>query len=173
MLAAYDQNQANWKSKDVALYLVTSLASKGQTQKHGVTQSSQLVNLEEFAGKHILPELAKDDGNEISVVQFLLLFSTNSFYLFKPAIALDFIHGEIISYQSKAANIFSAYYSQQQSMSKPLLILAQYSQNNCPIFCENSIKRKCLPKILLKRVNSQKISLNTINENDSTPTSQN
>ncbi|CAH0391298.1 unnamed protein product [Bemisia tabaci] len=80
MLAAYDQNQANWKSKDVALYLVTSLASKGQTQKHGVTQSSQLVNLEEFAGKHILPELAKDDVNgpspvlKADVIKYIMIF---------------------------------------------------------------------------------------------------
>ncbi|KAJ8305405.1 hypothetical protein KUTeg_015950 [Tegillarca granosa] len=41
LLQEYAKNPAgNWKAKDAAIYLVTSLASKGQTQKHGVTQTS-------------------------------------------------------------------------------------------------------------------------------------
>lgn len=58
MLQKYQENPSqNWRSKDAALYLVTSLASKGQTQKHGVTQSSELVDLFAFAEQHVLPEL--------------------------------------------------------------------------------------------------------------------
>lgn len=63
MLQNYASKPAeNWKSKDAAIYLVTSSASKGQTQKHGVTQSSDLVPLPQFAAQHIEPELAKPDG---------------------------------------------------------------------------------------------------------------
>ena len=63
MLQNYNENsQQNWRSKDTALYLVTSLASKGQTQRHGITQISQLVDLNSFSTEHILPELQKDDG---------------------------------------------------------------------------------------------------------------
>lgn len=63
MLQNYaDKPSENWRSKDAAIYLVTSSASKGQTQKHGVTQSSELVSLPQFAGQHIEPELTKPNG---------------------------------------------------------------------------------------------------------------
>lgn len=43
MLAEYAKNPGqNWKHKDAAIYLVTSLASKGQTQKVGTTESLTL-----------------------------------------------------------------------------------------------------------------------------------
>lgn len=63
MLQNYAEKPSeNWRSKDAAIYLVTSSASKAQTQKHGVTQSSELVPLPQFAGQHIETELAKASG---------------------------------------------------------------------------------------------------------------
>lgn len=63
MLQNYvEKPSENWRSKDAAIYLVTSIVSKGQTHKHGVTRSSELVSLPQFAGQHIEPELAKSDG---------------------------------------------------------------------------------------------------------------
>lgn len=63
MLAKYVENpMQNWRSKDATLYLVTSLASRGQTQKHGVTQTSQLVSIPQFFTEHIQPELERPDG---------------------------------------------------------------------------------------------------------------
>lgn len=63
MLQKYIENPwENWRDKDTVLYLVTSLASKGQTQRHGTTQTNQLVDLTSFATEHILPELQKDTG---------------------------------------------------------------------------------------------------------------
>ena len=63
MLQKYAEDSLkHWRSKDAAIYLVTSSASKGQTQKHGVTQSSELVSIPQFAAQHIEPELAKPDG---------------------------------------------------------------------------------------------------------------
>ncbi|KAJ8681341.1 hypothetical protein QAD02_017128 [Eretmocerus hayati] len=69
----------NWRSKDAAIYLVTSSASKGQTQKHGVTQYSELVPLPDFAAQHIKPELEKPDVNECPVlkadaIKFIMIF---------------------------------------------------------------------------------------------------
>ena len=46
-----------WKLKDSAIYLVTSVVAKGQTQKHGITQVSQLVNVNDFFATQILPEV--------------------------------------------------------------------------------------------------------------------
>lgn len=82
MLQKYNENPTqNWRSKDAALYLVTSLAAKGQTEKHGVTQSSQLVNLTDFAAQHIIPELEKPDVNSLPVIRadaikYIMIFRT-------------------------------------------------------------------------------------------------
>jgi len=65
MLSAYATNPAqNWKNKDAAIYLVTSLASKGKTEKHGITQTNHFVNILDFYQAHILPELVNPDGKK-------------------------------------------------------------------------------------------------------------
>uniref|UniRef100_A0A7N8X746 Exportin-2 n=1 Tax=Mastacembelus armatus TaxID=205130 RepID=A0A7N8X746_9TELE len=70
MLAEYAKNpRENWKHKDAAIYLVTSLASKAQTQKHGITQANELVNLTEFFVNHILPDLKSPNVNEFPVLK--------------------------------------------------------------------------------------------------------
>ncbi|XP_039293224.1 LOW QUALITY PROTEIN: exportin-2 [Nilaparvata lugens] len=80
MLQQYDANPGTcWRQKDAALYLVTSLTNKGQTQKHGVTQATSLVNLSDFTAQHILPELNKPDVNSIPVIKadaikYLMMF---------------------------------------------------------------------------------------------------
>lgn len=62
MLGQYAINPQNWRSKDAALFLVTTLASRGSTQRHGTTKISELVNLEEFTTMHVLPELANTNS---------------------------------------------------------------------------------------------------------------
>lgn len=70
MLGKYSDNPAqNWRSKDATLYLVTSLASRGQTQKHGVTQTSQLVSIPQFCSQHVVPELERANVNELPVLK--------------------------------------------------------------------------------------------------------
>lgn len=64
MLAKYaESGAAAWRGKDAAMYLVTSLASRGSTQAAGVTRASPLVDLAQFAAAHVLPELQRPDGN--------------------------------------------------------------------------------------------------------------
>ena len=70
LLAKYAENPAtNWRTKDTAIYLVTSMASKGATQKHGVTQTSELVPLPQFTQQQIVPELERQNINEIPVLK--------------------------------------------------------------------------------------------------------
>ncbi|CAG9857406.1 unnamed protein product [Phyllotreta striolata] len=70
MLAKYAENPKEfWRSKDAALYLVTSLVSRGSTQKHGVTQTSQLVDITQFCQQHVLPELERPDVNDLPVLK--------------------------------------------------------------------------------------------------------
>jgi len=61
MLAQYAANPAdNWKSKDAAIYIVTSLASKKTTTKHGTTEASDLVNLVDFFHSQIAVDLSSN-----------------------------------------------------------------------------------------------------------------
>ncbi|XP_050434823.1 exportin-2 [Adelges cooleyi] len=69
MLEQYAANEQNWRSKDAALFLVTTLASRGSTQRHGTTKISELVNLEEFTTLHVLPELANPNINGMPVMK--------------------------------------------------------------------------------------------------------
>jgi len=70
MLDSFGSNpSANWKSKDAAMYLVTSLATRAKTAKHGITQTNQLVNLSEFCSAHVAPEL----HNLANLAQFPIL----------------------------------------------------------------------------------------------------
>ncbi|CAH1253654.1 CSE1L [Branchiostoma lanceolatum] len=70
MLAEHAMNPAqNWRKKDAAIYLVTSLASKAQTAKLGSTQASELVNLTDFFTSHIATELQAPNVNEHPVLR--------------------------------------------------------------------------------------------------------
>ena len=63
MLVKYSQNPLQeWKSKDAALYLVTSLVAKGQTQKEGVTKTNDLVSVPECYQNYIIPELTNPNS---------------------------------------------------------------------------------------------------------------
>ncbi|XP_023173424.2 exportin-2 [Drosophila hydei] len=70
LLGKYKEDPvANWRAKDTAIYLVTSWASRGGTQKHGITQSSELVPLPQFCAEHIVPELERPNVNELPVLK--------------------------------------------------------------------------------------------------------
>lgn len=82
LLVKYGENPVqNWRAKDTAIFLVTSLASRGSTQKHGVTQTSQLVPLPQFCEQQIIPELNRPNVNELPVlkadaIKFIMTFRT-------------------------------------------------------------------------------------------------
>lgn len=82
LLLKYSENPAqNWRAKDTAIFLVTSFASRGSTQKHGVTQASQLVPLPQFCEQQIKPELDRPNVNELPVlkadaIKFIMTFRT-------------------------------------------------------------------------------------------------
>ncbi|OWR48872.1 exportin-2 [Danaus plexippus] len=70
MLSKYSSSGGTaWINKDTALFLVTSLASRGSTQAAGVTRASPLVDLTSFAATHVLPELQRPDVNELPVLK--------------------------------------------------------------------------------------------------------
>ena len=70
MLERYqtDRNK-HWKSKDAALFLVTSLATRAKTAKHGITQTNQLVDLADFCRKYVLDDLQSPEVDSLPVVK--------------------------------------------------------------------------------------------------------
>ena len=70
LLQQYTQDtQNNWKAKDAVIYIVTSLATKKSTAKHGTTETNQLVNLLDFYGAQILPDLSAPNVDEFPVLK--------------------------------------------------------------------------------------------------------
>jgi len=70
MLQQYSQNpKENWKCKDAAIFIVTSLAAKKSTSKHGTTEASQLVNLLDFFNSQILQDLSSSNIDEFPVLK--------------------------------------------------------------------------------------------------------
>jgi exportin-2 (importin alpha re-exporter) len=62
-----------WKAKDAAVYLVIALSVKGATARLGATQTNPLVNIAEFFGTSVLPELQAAAGGAAPSSQPVLL----------------------------------------------------------------------------------------------------
>ncbi|XP_063967955.1 exportin-2-like [Lytechinus pictus] len=70
MLEGYRSNpEKNWKQKDAATYLVTSIASKSKTERHGTVQVSELVNIQTFYTDNILPDLGAAEVDKLPVLK--------------------------------------------------------------------------------------------------------
>jgi exportin-2 (importin alpha re-exporter) len=52
-----NNEEKNWKSKDIAIYIATAVAVKAKTEKKGATKVSDLINITDFLGKFILSDL--------------------------------------------------------------------------------------------------------------------
>lgn len=70
MLAEYGAAPATaWKAKDTACYLVTALAVRGKTAAAGATTTNALVNLQDFYGQQVAPELQAANVNERPILK--------------------------------------------------------------------------------------------------------
>lgn len=92
MLRQYSQNpKENWKSKDAAIFVVTSLAAKKSTAKHGTTEANQLVNLVDFYNSQIVTDLNSPNVDEVPVlkadaIKYLITFRSLVRSCFREAI---------------------------------------------------------------------------------------
>ncbi|GBP69393.1 Exportin-2 [Eumeta japonica] len=70
MLSKYaESGHREWRGKDTAMYLVTSLVSRGSTNATGVTKASSLVDLGQFAVEHVVTELQKENVMDLPVLK--------------------------------------------------------------------------------------------------------
>ncbi|GAA5824131.1 hypothetical protein JCM5353_006154 [Sporobolomyces roseus] len=69
-LQQYASNpQTNWKSKDTAIFLLTSIATRGSTSQQGVTSTNALVDVIKFFSEHILADLQAASGSVHPIIQ--------------------------------------------------------------------------------------------------------
>lgn len=79
-LERYNTNpQQEWRSKDTAVYLISSVAVKGYATKVGVTSTNLLVDVVDFFNSNILPDLqASDDSRhpilKVDAIKFIHTF---------------------------------------------------------------------------------------------------
>ncbi|KAJ3285574.1 importin-alpha export receptor [Borealophlyctis nickersoniae] len=72
--------KANWKSKDAALYLITSLSAQSSTVQTGVTQTNELIPIMPVLTGQVLPDLeASADAAihpiiKVDAIKYLILF---------------------------------------------------------------------------------------------------
>lgn len=65
MLKSYESNKkANWKHKDLAIFLYSAMSIKGSTRQHGTVAISEFVNVEKFLDENISCEL-KSESQDI------------------------------------------------------------------------------------------------------------
>ncbi|KAL7424789.1 importin-alpha export receptor [Cryptotrichosporon argae] len=77
---------ANWKSKDTAIYLLTSIASRGSTAQLGVTSVNVLVDVVEFFGSYVFVDLQAAPG---SVHPILVVDAIKYLYTFRNQLTKD------------------------------------------------------------------------------------
>jgi exportin-2 (importin alpha re-exporter) len=78
-LAASTQNPAEWKSKDTAVYLFSSIAAKGSiTAAQGIKTTNSLVDVVDFFQKNIANDLLAESGVEpilkVDAIKYLYTF---------------------------------------------------------------------------------------------------
>lgn len=80
LLAEYNANpSANWKAKDTALYLLTSIAARGSTQHQGVTSTNALVDVVQFFSEHVFSDLQAPSESvhpilQVDAIRYLYTF---------------------------------------------------------------------------------------------------
>jgi exportin-2 (importin alpha re-exporter) len=79
-LAAYQKDPQNWRAKDTALYMLTSLSAKTLTAKSGATSTNDYIQILSVFAEHILPDLqAPAESNvhpvvKVDAIKFVTVF---------------------------------------------------------------------------------------------------
>mmetsp|Transcript_33282 Transcript_33282/g.84031 ORF Transcript_33282/g.84031 Transcript_33282/m.84031 type:complete len:988 (+) Transcript_33282:209-3172(+) len=72
LMASYAANNADWQSKDTALYLFIALAIKAETKTGGVVTTNPHVNVIDFFQRHVLADLQTVTAANVSKSPILM-----------------------------------------------------------------------------------------------------
>ena len=81
-LAEFQANpMVNWRRKDAAIYLLTSIAAQSSTMQHGVSSTNALVDVVQFFSNHVLQDLQPDNDTakaqpilQVDAIKYLYTF---------------------------------------------------------------------------------------------------
>jgi len=139
MLTFYAANpKENWKSKDVAVYLVTALSVKAITAREGTTKTSELVNLVDFYNNFVKQDLEGSNINELSVLRadalkYIIIFRNQLPFqeIILPSLPLIVAHlnAENVVVHSYAAHTIEKLFTLRDPLTNAPAIKVGYIQN--------------------------------------------
>lgn len=74
---------ANWKAKDTAIFLLTSIAARGSTAQHGVTSTNSLIDVVQFFSDNVVQDL---QPNNTSVHPIIVADAIKFLYTFRSQV---------------------------------------------------------------------------------------
>ncbi|CAL8104219.1 unnamed protein product [Calicophoron daubneyi] len=143
---ASSTNGSAWVSKDAALLLVTSVAARGKTEKHGVTISTKLVNIVTFYENHVLPELKHPDVNHLPVIKADCMRYAIAFRSLLPPVALVELVNLVPHLLTAVAPVV---YSYVAAMTDKLLAMRRPDSVQEPLITKDQISD---PQLLIERL---------------------
>lgn len=165
---------ANWKRKDSAIYLLTSIAAQGSSAQHGVSSTNTLVDVVQFFSEHELQDLQPENTvaanypilqvdaikflytfrNQLTKEQLLSVLPLLVHHLAAPnyvtstyaAIAIE----RVLFLRSNGAPLFSAQDVQPFAQEVLRALFASIERGETPEkMAENDHLMKCVMRVLL------------------------
>lgn len=89
-LQRYESDRsANWKAKDTAVFLLTSIAARGATAKQGVTSTNSLIDVVQFFQDHILQDLQPPASGKPAPHPIIVADAIKFLYTFRSQLTKD------------------------------------------------------------------------------------
>lgn len=76
-LDQFTSDSTSWKSKDIALYLFSAIATNGSMTNSGVTSTNLLVDVVQFFANYVAPDLVSDVSHpilKVSAIKYIFTF---------------------------------------------------------------------------------------------------
>ena len=85
--------RTNWKAKDTAIFLLTSIAARGSTAQHGVTSTNSLIDVIQFFSDHVVQDLSPEsttaNGTTNGVHPIIVADAIKFLYTFRSQLTKD------------------------------------------------------------------------------------
>jgi len=126
----------DWKHKDTAIYLFSSLATKGSVTNVGVTSTNVLVDVVDFFSKNIAHDLESNEVHPILQVDAIKYIFTFRNQLTKDQLLITI--PRLINHLEVNSNV--VVYTYSAITIEKLLSMTNFSQGHQPVFDKNDIE---------------------------------
>eukprot|EP01129_Flabellula_baltica_P010761 TRINITY_DN4587_c0_g1_i1.p1 TRINITY_DN4587_c0_g1~~TRINITY_DN4587_c0_g1_i1.p1 ORF type:complete len:967 (-),score=208.33 TRINITY_DN4587_c0_g1_i1:132-3032(-) len=109
MISQYKADPANnWVIKDAAIYLITAIASEGETQRDGIKVINPNVPVASFYQSEVIPELQRN-ANEVPILKAACLKFVNRFRMILGGDSFDILFPTFIAHLQCNAEVTRSY----------------------------------------------------------------